>query len=219
MLSPAMKKWSVNHSVVSNSLPPHGLLQPNRLLCSWKSPHKNTGARVAIPFSRRSSLHGHLNLGLQETLHCRQILYPLSQQSAVQHSDHSGILGNYNVSILTGLSAKLILRMLCFLDLVHFLQITWTLCIHSEGHVSKRHRVLKNVRAYTQMSNDLPLWLWGLICLRIKSKVKCFSEVLICVGYLVLHWSNCFDTYNFHNAHSNLCLLWEIQKLPGQYKC
>ena len=34
------RKWS--HSVVSNSLWPHGL-QPSRLLCPWDSPGKSTG--------------------------------------------------------------------------------------------------------------------------------------------------------------------------------
>ena len=33
---------NVSHSVMSNSLWPHGL-QPTRLLCSWNSPAKNTG--------------------------------------------------------------------------------------------------------------------------------------------------------------------------------
>ena len=33
---------SVSHSVMSDSLPPHGL-EPIRLLCSWNSPGKNTG--------------------------------------------------------------------------------------------------------------------------------------------------------------------------------
>ena len=34
--------FSISHSVMSNSLPLCGL-QPNRLLCSWDSPAKNTG--------------------------------------------------------------------------------------------------------------------------------------------------------------------------------
>ena len=33
----------VSHSVVSDSLPPHGLY-PSRLLCPWNSPGNNTGA-------------------------------------------------------------------------------------------------------------------------------------------------------------------------------
>ena len=36
------KSESVSHSVVSDSLRPHGL-QPSRLLCSWDFPGKNTG--------------------------------------------------------------------------------------------------------------------------------------------------------------------------------
>ena len=44
---------SVSHSVVSNSLQPHGL-QHAKLFCSWNSLGKNPGV-VAIPFSRGSS--------------------------------------------------------------------------------------------------------------------------------------------------------------------
>ena len=39
---PKLIKLCVSHSVVSDSLCPHGL-QPARLLCSWDSPGKNTG--------------------------------------------------------------------------------------------------------------------------------------------------------------------------------
>ena len=69
------EKESVSHSVVSNSLQPHGL-QPARILCPWKSPGKNSGMGC------HSLLHGifstqGLNLGL---LHHRQILCHLSHQ-------------------------------------------------------------------------------------------------------------------------------------------
>ena len=37
-----MSKLSVSHSVISNSLQPHGLL-PARFLCPWDSPGNNTG--------------------------------------------------------------------------------------------------------------------------------------------------------------------------------
>ena len=63
---------SESHSVMSNSLEPHGL-QHARLLCPWKS-----SARilewVAVPFS------GDLpNPGIERALlHCKQILYQLS---------------------------------------------------------------------------------------------------------------------------------------------
>ena len=65
----------VSHSVMSDSLQPHGLL-PAILLCPWNSPAKNTGV------SSHSLLKGiflsqGLNLGL---LHCRRILYCLSHQ-------------------------------------------------------------------------------------------------------------------------------------------
>ena len=63
---------SVSHSVVSNSLLPHGL-QPTRLLCPWNSLGKNTGVgchSLLKIFPNQES-----NLGL---LHCRWILYHLS---------------------------------------------------------------------------------------------------------------------------------------------
>ena len=46
------EKVKVIHSVMSNSLQPHGL--PARLLCPWNFPGKNTGV-VAILFPRESS--------------------------------------------------------------------------------------------------------------------------------------------------------------------
>ena len=63
----------VSHSVMSDSLRPHGLY-PTRLLCPWDSPGKNTGE------GGHSLLQGilpsqELNVGLP---YCRQILYPLS---------------------------------------------------------------------------------------------------------------------------------------------
>ena len=65
----------LSHSVMSDSLWPHGL-QPTRLLCPWDSPGKNTGvgchALLQGIFPTQWS-----NWGL---LHCRQILYQLSHQ-------------------------------------------------------------------------------------------------------------------------------------------
>ena len=65
-------KWNESHSVVSDSLPPHGLYS------LWNSPGKNIGAGC------HSLLQGiflsqELNLGL---LHCRQILYQLSYEGS-----------------------------------------------------------------------------------------------------------------------------------------
>ena len=70
-------KWSASHSVMLNSLQPHGL-QPTRLLCPWNFPSKNTGVNC-IPFSRVYSRTQGLNSGL---LHCRQILYNLSHKGS-----------------------------------------------------------------------------------------------------------------------------------------
>ena len=65
-------KWSesINHSVVSDSLRPHGL-QPSRLFCPWNSPVKNTGVGCHSLHQGIFPTLG-LNLGL---LHCMQIPY------------------------------------------------------------------------------------------------------------------------------------------------
>ena len=66
---------TVSRSVVSDSLPPHGL-QPTRLLCPWDSPGKSTG--VGCHFLLQGIfVTQESNLGL---LYCRQILYCLSHQ-------------------------------------------------------------------------------------------------------------------------------------------
>ena len=67
---------SVSHSVVFNSLQPHGL-QPTRLLCPWDSPGKNTGV------GGQSLLQIFLIQGSNpDLLHCRQILYRLSHKGS-----------------------------------------------------------------------------------------------------------------------------------------
>ena len=58
----------VSHSVMSNSLQPHGLW-PTRLLCLWGYPGKNTGVDCHSLLQRTFPIQG-LNPGL---LHCRQI--------------------------------------------------------------------------------------------------------------------------------------------------
>ena len=70
---------SVSRSVVSNSLRPHGL-QPARLLCPWDSPGTNTGVDCHFLLQGIFPTQGS-NQGL---LHCRQILYCLSHQEALQ---------------------------------------------------------------------------------------------------------------------------------------
>ena len=66
-------KWS--HSVVSNSLQPHGL-QPTRLLCPWDFPGTSTGVGGHFLLQGIFLTQG-LNPGLP---HCRQMLYHLSHQ-------------------------------------------------------------------------------------------------------------------------------------------
>ena len=67
----------VSHSVISNSLWPHGL-SPTRLLCPWGSPGKNTGVGCHSLLQGIFLTHGS-NQGL---LHCRQILYHLSHKGS-----------------------------------------------------------------------------------------------------------------------------------------
>ena len=72
---------SVSHSVVSDSLRPHGL-QSARLLCPWNSSGKNTG--VGCPFLLQGIFPTQgSNLDL---LRCRQILYHLSYTDGQQLS-------------------------------------------------------------------------------------------------------------------------------------
>ena len=64
---------SVSHSVMSDSLQPHGL-QPTRILCPWDSLGKDTGVGCHA-LLQGISLTERLNPSL---LPCRQILYHLS---------------------------------------------------------------------------------------------------------------------------------------------
>ena len=68
---------ALNHSIVSDSLQPHGLY-PTRLLCPWDFPGKNTGVGC------HSLLQGIFLIQRSKPglLHCRQILYHLSYQGS-----------------------------------------------------------------------------------------------------------------------------------------
>ena len=68
---------SVGHSIVSDSLQPHGL-QPAKLHCPWNVPGKNTGVGSHPLLQGIFPTQG-LNPGL---LHCRQILYCLNHQES-----------------------------------------------------------------------------------------------------------------------------------------
>ena len=65
-------KWSESHSVVSDSLQPHGLHSP------WNSPGQNTGVGSLSLLQGIFPTQGS-NLGL---LHCKQILYQLSHKGS-----------------------------------------------------------------------------------------------------------------------------------------
>ena len=81
------KLWS--HSIVSDSLQPHGL-QPTRLLHPWDFPGKNTGVGCHFLLQEIFPTQG-LNPGLP---HCRQTLYRLSHQGNLKEAVHihNGIL-------------------------------------------------------------------------------------------------------------------------------
>ena len=65
-----MLSWKWKHSIVSNSLGPHGLYSP------WNSPDQNTGVGSHSLLQWTFPTQG-LNPGLPQ---CRQILYQLSHQ-------------------------------------------------------------------------------------------------------------------------------------------
>ena len=67
----------VSHSVVADSLQPHGL-QPTRLLCPWDFTDKDTGVSCHFLLQGIFPTQGS-NLGL---LRCRQILYQLSYKGS-----------------------------------------------------------------------------------------------------------------------------------------
>ena len=70
----AKEKRKRSHSVMSNSLGPHGL-QPTRLLCPWDFPANSTGVDFHFLLQEIFPTQGS-NPGLP---HCRQTLYHLSQ--------------------------------------------------------------------------------------------------------------------------------------------
>ena len=70
-------KWKWSHSVLSNSLQPHGL-SPTRLLHPWDFPGKNTGVGCHFLLQGSFLIQGS-NPGLP---HCRQMLYHLSHQGS-----------------------------------------------------------------------------------------------------------------------------------------
>ena len=74
----------VSHSVMSNSLQPHGP-QLTRLLCPWNSPDKSTCSWQPFP-----SPGIFLTQGSNPSLpYCRQIIYSLSHQGSNYYSIHN----------------------------------------------------------------------------------------------------------------------------------
>ena len=79
-ISSEKESENVSHSVMSDSLGPHGL-QHTRLLCPWNSPGKNTGMGCHVLLQGIFPTQG-LNPGLP---HCRRTLYHLSHQGSPCH--------------------------------------------------------------------------------------------------------------------------------------
>ena len=77
-----MKKWSESHSVVSDSLWPHGLYSP------WNSPGQNTGMGSLSLLQGIFPTQGS-SPGLP---HCRQILYQLSHKGSPQNMNKMRII-------------------------------------------------------------------------------------------------------------------------------
>ena len=75
--SEASKVFVFSHSVVSDSLPPHGL-QPTRLLCPWDSSGKNTRVGSHFLLQRIFPTQGS-NTALP---HCRGVLYQLNHRGS-----------------------------------------------------------------------------------------------------------------------------------------
>ena len=72
---------SVSHSVMSDSLLPHGLY-PTRLICLWNSPDKNTGVGCHFLLQGLFLTQG-LNPGLPHCRHCRQNPFQLQLQEQI----------------------------------------------------------------------------------------------------------------------------------------
>ena len=77
MICPIFTCESISHSVMSDSLRPHGL-QPARLLCPWDSPGKNTGVGSHSLLQWIFLIQG----SNPSLLQCRPILFCLSHQGS-----------------------------------------------------------------------------------------------------------------------------------------
>ena len=80
-LSKPKESQRVSCSVMSDSLQPHRLY-PDRLLCPWSSPGKNTGVGCHSLLQGISPTQGS-NLGF---LHCRPIIYHLSHHGSSEET-------------------------------------------------------------------------------------------------------------------------------------
>ena len=135
----ARSKWylkhvcvCVSHSVMFNSLRPHGL-QPTSLLCPWDFPGKDTGVGFQFLLQGILPTQGS-NPGL---LHCRQILFQLSYKGSPQTPRCSVISSTHNTLISQ------------HADLVLWVPSTWALfisplVIHEKKKI-KGHLILQGM--------------------------------------------------------------------------
>ena len=99
-----LESESVSHSAVSDSLRPHGLLLPARLVCPWTSPGKNgVGSNFLL---QGIFLTQGLNSGL---LHSRQVVNHLSHQGSLSLAlifsflrEYFTVLPSLHPSLFTG---------------------------------------------------------------------------------------------------------------------
>ena len=93
----------LSHSVMSNSLRPHGLW-PTRLLCSWNSPGKNTGVRCNLLLQEIFLTQG-WNPSLLHLLHWQADSLPLATSvNQLQHPQQPSSGGGNSLSTELGAS-------------------------------------------------------------------------------------------------------------------
>ena len=96
---------NVSHSVVSNSLRPHGL-SSTRLLCPWDSPGKNTGVGSHFLLQAIVPTQG-LYSGL---LHRRQSLYRLSHQGICKFKNNMNCFAKYSSTAMKNCQKPILIQ-------------------------------------------------------------------------------------------------------------
>ena len=141
----------LSHSIMFNSLWPHGL-QPARLLCPWDSPGKNTGVDCHALLQGIFPTQGS-NPGLS---HFRWILYCLSHKEA--HIIHMTckIYGKQNLKckIKCSEKKKIVLDARSFLEVEAFFFQLWAKLIAPKDKLN-----LSIILAFfKKLTNSLKMW-------------------------------------------------------------